>query len=241
MRLWGIALEPFWPALNGSIDLADLGVLEVPDLGREPLQGAAEDRDRRQQRGVPVALDDLGADRVDVEAELGEDLRLDVRPEVAVRPDRARRSCRSRSRRRPSARRRRSRSTSNAQPASFSPNVIGSAWTLWVRPIISVSASLRARAIERRQQAVAVAQEEPAGVAELEREGRVDDVAARQPEMEVAALRPDGLGDLADEGDDVVVGGLLDLGDPLGIDRRARLDRRERLRRGRRRGPPGRG
>ena len=71
-------------------DLADLGVLEVPDLGREPLEAAAEDRDRRQQRGVAVALDDLGAGRVDVEAELGEDLGLDVRAEVAVRPDRPR-------------------------------------------------------------------------------------------------------------------------------------------------------
>ena len=32
----------------------------------------------------------------------------------------------------------RPRSSSNAQPASFSPNVVGSAWTEWVRPIITV-------------------------------------------------------------------------------------------------------
>ena len=47
--------------------------------------------------------------------------------------------------------------------------------------------------------------------------------------MEVAALGPDGLGDLADERDHVVVGRLLDLGDPLDVDRGARLDRRERV------------
>src|SRR5450756_467355 len=44
------------------------------------------------------------------------------------------------------ARRARSRASSNAQPASLSPSVVGSAWTEWVRPIITVSASDRARA-----------------------------------------------------------------------------------------------
>ena len=44
------------------------------------------------------------------------------------------------------ASRRRSRSISNAQPAIFSPSVVGSAWTEWVRPIITVPASARARA-----------------------------------------------------------------------------------------------
>ena len=71
------------------LDLPDLGVLEVADLGREALQRAAEDGDRRQESRMPVALDDLGADRVGVEAEGGEHLRLDLGAEVAVRPDRS--------------------------------------------------------------------------------------------------------------------------------------------------------
>ena len=54
--------------LERLLDLADLGVLEVADLGREPLQAAAEDRDRGQQRGVAIALDDLGARGVDAGA-----------------------------------------------------------------------------------------------------------------------------------------------------------------------------
>ena len=75
-------------------ELADLGVLEVADLGREALQRAAGDRDRGQERGVPVALDDLGA-RPGRRARpsVGEDLGLEVRVEVAVGADRARRSC----------------------------------------------------------------------------------------------------------------------------------------------------
>ena len=127
------------------LELADLGVLEVAHLGREALDGAAGDGDRGQERGVPVALHDLGADRVDVQAELGQDLRLDVRAEVAVGADRARRSCPWPGRRWPgggaSGRGRARRPTT----ASFRPKVMGSAWTEWVRPIMIVRACSRAR------------------------------------------------------------------------------------------------
>ena len=47
------------------------------------------------------------------------------------------------------------------------------------------------------------------GGAALEREAGVDDVAAGQAEVEVAAVLSDRLGDLRDERDDVVVGRLL--------------------------------
>ncbi len=84
---------------------------------------------------------------------------------------------------------------------------------------------------EGAQQPVAVPQEELARGAKLEGKGRIDDVAAGQAEVEVAPLRSDRLGDMADEGDDIVIGGLLDLGDPLGIDGCPLLHGRERLRR----------
>ena len=67
------------------------------------------------------------------------------------------------------------------------------------------------------------------GRAQLEREPGVDDVAAGQAEVEVAALGADRLGDLADEGDDVMVGRPLDLEDPVDVDAGARLEDRERL------------
>ena len=41
-----------------------------------------------EQRRVPVALDDLGADRIRVEPERGKDLGFEIRRKVAVRPDR---------------------------------------------------------------------------------------------------------------------------------------------------------
>ena len=59
----------------------------------------------------------------------------------------------------------------------------------------------------------------------------VDDVAAGQPEVEPAALGADALGDLADERDDVVVGGRLELRDARDVDVRAGLDGRKGVRR----------
>ena len=45
--------------------------------------------EQRDERGVPVARDDLGRERLAVQAELGHDLGFDRGIEVRVRPDRA--------------------------------------------------------------------------------------------------------------------------------------------------------
>ena len=159
--------------------LADLGVLEVPDLGREPLQRAAEDRDRRHQRRVPVALDDLGADRVGMEPELGKDLRLDVGPEMAVRPDRPRDLAgrdlvdRLREPAPPAVDLERPAGELQPERDRLRVDAVGPAHHQRVRLAPGAGD-------ERRQEAVGGAEQEPAGVAELERERRVDDVAARQ-------------------------------------------------------------
>ena len=215
--------------LERLLDLADLGVLEVPDLGREALERAAEDRDRSQQRRVPVALDDLGADRIGVQSEVGEDLRLDVRAEVAVRPHRARDLAGpdlvdGGGQAAPAA-------VDLERPAGelepecrrLGVDRMGSAHHHGVRlgaraarrgPRCSRSASARSRSPAARSWSASAG---------------VDDVAARQAEMEVPALRADRLGDLADERDDVVVGRPFDLGDALDIDVRPRLEGRERV------------
>ncbi len=84
------------PAAERLHELADLGVLKVADLGGEPLERAAGDRDRRDQRRVPIALDDLGAHRVDrqPEARRGPPPRGRAPGGCRCRP--APRSCRSR-------------------------------------------------------------------------------------------------------------------------------------------------
>ena len=77
---------------------------------------------------------------------------------------------------------------------------------------------------EHGQEPVAVAEEPLAGRAELQRETGVDDVAARQAEVEIATFRTHLLGDLRHECDDVVVRRALDLGDPVDVDAGASLD-----------------
>ena len=75
------------PGAERLLGLADLGALEVADLGREPLEARAGERDRLQQRGVAVARDDLGRDRLGGEPEAREDARLEVGVGGRVRAD----------------------------------------------------------------------------------------------------------------------------------------------------------
>ncbi len=177
---------------------------------------------------MAIALDDLGAHRIGVEVELREDLGLDVRAQVAVRPDRPRDLAGG------------DLVDGLGQAAAAAIDLERPAGELQterdrlrvdaVGPAHHQRVGLAPRSDDQgRDQAVAVAKEERPRVAELEGERGVDDVAARQAEMEIAALRPDRLRDLADERDDVVVGRLLDLGDPVRIDGCPRLDRGERV------------
>ncbi len=179
----------------------------------------------REQGRVAVALDDLRAGRVGVETEGGQDLRLDIGVEVAVRPDRSRdlagpdlvdggREARP-------ATIDLERPAGDLQPERhrFGMDRVGAAHHRGVR--LGPGAS-----DQHRDQPVAVGQELRARRLQLQRQPGVDDVAAGQSEVEIAALRPDRLGDLADERDDVVVGRPLDLGDPVDVDRRTRLERR---------------
>ena len=84
-------------------------------------------------------------------------------------------------------------------------------------------------------------EQQRAGVADLQRERRVDDVRRRQPVVHPAPFRAELLGDGVDERGQVVVGRPLDLGDALGRrrDRAARGSPRRR-RPGRRRARPSR-
>ena len=123
----------------------------------------------------------------------------------------------------------RSRSSSNAQPASFSPNVVGSACTPCVRPIVSVIRCSSARRDDRGERAVDAFDDQPARLLDLQRERRVEHVGGRQPVVEPAPVLAEPLGDGVDERRDVVVRPLLDLAHAL----RRRRDRGvpDRLRR----------
>ena len=175
---------------------------------------------------MTVALDDLGADRVGMETEGGEHLRLDLGAEVAVRPDRA-------------------GDLAGPDLVDGGRQAHPAALDL-ERPAGELEPERRRLGMDRvgpphhhrggfpaspgdehGQQPVRVQQQPLPGRPQLEREPGIDDVAAGQTEVEIATLRADRFGDLADEGDDVVVGRALDLGDPLDIDLGTRLERGE--------------
>ena len=108
----------------------------------------------------------------------------------------------------------RSRSSSNAQPASLAPKVMGSAWTPCVRPAMTVSRCSSARRIT-----AAWARSTPsrtkAPAPDLKRRRGVQHIRRREPVVEPAASGPEALGHGVDEGGKVVLRPLLDLGDPL--------------------------
>ena len=116
----------------------------------------------------------------------------------------------------PGARRR--AASSAYQPAALKPNVIGSAWMPWLRPTIGVSRCWSAR---RRTTSISRASsslDDAGRVAQDHRGGGVEDVRAGQAVVEPAALRPEALGDRAQEGDDVVLRLALDLARALRVD-----------------------
>ena len=69
-----------------------------------------------------------------------------------------------------------------------------------------------------------VGEDHVAGVAHLQRLRRVDDVRRGEPEVEPAGRGPHLLGDGGREGDDVVLGGRLDLFDARDVEPAARAD-----------------
>ena len=72
---------------------------------------------------------------------------------------------------------------------------------------------------DRVEEPVDPCEDEAAGLLELQRQSRVDDVGRGQPEMEPTPFRPELLGDRVDEGGRVMVGEPLELGDASGARR----------------------
>ena len=213
------------------LHLGDLGAREMADLERELVERRRGDGERGQQLGVAVALEDLRRGRRRLEPEpLARDP-LELRVGRRIRADGARELADAHALERARDARARSRSSSNAQPASLSAE----------RRRLGVHA-VRAAHLERAavllgprdddgERAVEPVEDQRAGLADLERERRVDDVGGGEAVVEPAALLAELLGDRVDEGGGVVVERRLDLGDPLRRRRRGlRLERARGLR-----------
>ena len=82
----------------------------------------------------------------------------------------------------------RSRSSANAHPASFSPNVVGSAWTPCVRPMQSVSRWASAFSTTARNERSSPSRSSDPGFLDRDRERRVQDIRRGQAEVEPTAV-----------------------------------------------------
>ena len=59
LRLWGIALEPFWPTVNASSASPTSVRCQWRTFVASRSMPAATQRERREEGGVPIARDDL--------------------------------------------------------------------------------------------------------------------------------------------------------------------------------------
>ena len=229
-RLCGIADDPFWPAANGSNASRTSVRCRWRISSREPVE-----RRRRRRR----SRDRSAACRSRATTWVATSSRSRPAPggPTPRRGDRCWRrrprrptACRRGRRRAPASSRARPRRSSIGQPSSFSPNVVGSACTPWVRPIVGVWRCSSARARSAASTASMPSSRSRPASRELERQRRVDDVGRREAVVEPARrARPDLLGDRLGEREHVVVGAVLDLADPGDVDARPLAHGRDRV------------
>ena len=93
-------------------------------------------------------------------------------------------------------------------------------------PAITVVRCSSARRLVTREQPLEPPEEQVARLAELQRQGRVEQVGRRQPVVDPPARLADRLADDLDERRHVVLRDALELGDALEVERRSLADRR---------------
>ena len=121
LRLCGIAEEPFCPAAERLEHLEHLASLQVPDLHGDALDRSGEQRERREERRVPIARHHLRRERLRAAVRAAADVAPRSRDVYARRCRRRRRACRTRSRRGRLRGGGVARDSSAHQWASFSP------------------------------------------------------------------------------------------------------------------------
>ena len=84
--------------------------------------------------------------------------------------------------------------------------------------MVGVSLVLEGAALQRGEQRVDVGDQDVAGALQLHREAGVEHVGARHALMDEARVRADELGEMGEEGDDVVLGHPLDLVDARDVE-----------------------
>ena len=116
------------------LGLAYLGALKMASFGGDFVEGGGDDRQRRQIVRVTVTLDNLRGNIRRLQTQARTNFFLEFRARCANVPT-APENLPTRISSAACWKRSISRCTSEYQFASLKPNVIGSAWMPWVRPI----------------------------------------------------------------------------------------------------------
>ena len=144
-RLCGIADEPFWPALNGSstsrTSVRARCLSSRANRSSEAASSASAFSTSACRSRWRICVE-LGAGSNPSRSHATRSTSGSAAEYVPTAPENLPTRIPSRAR----STRDRSRSSAKAQPASLSPNVVGSAWTPCVRPIMIVSRCSSARA-----------------------------------------------------------------------------------------------
>ena len=206
------------------LGLAQLGALEVADLGREALDGGRDQPERGEERGVPVARDDLRRDRLDREPEFLRHMRLDARIDVRERAHRARyRAGRDLGPRGgeavPVAR------ELGIVSGELEPEGRGFGVDAVAAPDTGGQPVLARAALERRHDRSDTGVEQVGGAGQLHGEAGIQHVRRGHPLVDEARLGPDMLGEVGEERDHVVPRLALDLVDPLDFEGAPLADR----------------
>ena len=228
LRLCGMAEEPFWPAREELLGFQHFGALQVADLGRQPLDRGGDDAQRREIHGVAVARDDLGRDRLDREAHRLGDMRFDARIDLGEGADRAgdgagRDLLAGRDQPRAGAGELGIGDRElEAEGGRLGMDAVGAADGR--RHLV-----LEGAALERGEQRVDVGDQDVGGAHELHVEAGVEHVRRGHALVHEARLRPDDLGEMGEEGDDVVLDLALDRVDARDVERGVAALRPDRL------------
>ena len=202
------------------LGLAQLGALQVADLGRQTLDRGADQRQGHEELRVTVARDHLGRDRLGLEAELLGDMGLDRRIDIGEGPD----GTRDLAGRHLLAR------GDEAGPVAGKLGVVSGELEAEGRRLgmDAVAAPDRRRVfvlerapLQRREQRVEIGEQDVGGLGQLHRQASVEHIAGGHSLVHKTRLGADMLGEVGQKGDHVVVRLALDLVDPLDLERAA--------------------
>ena len=212
LRLCGIALEPFWPGAKYS----SASSTSVRCRWRISIASRSTERGDHPERGeehrVPVARDHLGRDRLGRQPHRRGDMLLDRRVDVGEGADRAR------------DRAGRDLGAGGDQPGRCAVELGVGLRELHAEGrrlgVDAVAAAdrhgvlvLEGAPLQRREQGVEVGEQDVGRARQLHGEAGVEHVRAGHPLVDEARLVADVLGEMGQEGDDVVPGHRLDLVD----------------------------